>query len=239
MRKKETINLRLSQDPDLEKIIKEHEKLVETVAYKIWHKYPIIQSFIEYTDIKNAGLVGLVVAYEKWDKKLGRFSTYAYTKIWGSIMDEVRRCAPLSKDTIQSIKTFNHIERQLEQQEMRRVSPQEVMDTMRQDKRDLNSWLGVLAMYTSLGNNAQAEDILLDDKPQETPESICMKRDLLQEILRVISKMKEKRKSALIMHYFEGKPIAQIAAELGVSSPYIRREIKNALEVLRKALRET
>jgi len=70
-------------------IVEENIPLVKYVVTKVYHK-----GFgeHEYNDLVNYGVFGLIKAVEKYDVTMGlKFSTYAYQKIYYSIIDELRK----------------------------------------------------------------------------------------------------------------------------------------------------
>jgi len=71
------------------KIVEENIPLVKFVVTKVYHK-----GFgeYEYNDLVNYGVFGLIKAVERYDITMGlKFSTYAYQKIYYSIIDELRK----------------------------------------------------------------------------------------------------------------------------------------------------
>lgn len=68
-------------------IINAYTPLVESTARRIFQKKPWI---FEFQDLKQAGMIGLVNAVERYDPSRGiLFGTYAPRRIIGSIYDEI------------------------------------------------------------------------------------------------------------------------------------------------------
>src|SRR5690606_734523 len=80
---------RYKENNDLEArdfIIKSYTPLVEGTARRIFAKRPWI---FDLEDLKQAGMIGLVNAVERYDPERGiLFGTYAPMRIVGSIYDE-------------------------------------------------------------------------------------------------------------------------------------------------------
>jgi len=71
------------------KIVEENIPLVRYIVTKVYNK-----GFgeYEYNDLVNYGVFGLIKAVEKYDITKGyKFSTFAYQKIYYSIIDELRK----------------------------------------------------------------------------------------------------------------------------------------------------
>jgi len=72
-----------------QKIVLENTPLVKKVASKIFFKLPK-DSAIEFDELVNTGIIGLIKAIDRYDKEKAKFSTYAYIKIRGEILDYLR-----------------------------------------------------------------------------------------------------------------------------------------------------
>ena len=71
------------------KIVEDNIPLVKYIVKRVYNK-----GFgeYEYNDLVNYGVFGLIKAVEKYDVTMGlKFSTYAYQKIYYSIIDELRK----------------------------------------------------------------------------------------------------------------------------------------------------
>jgi len=67
--------------------------LVRSIAYRLRRRVP----HVEADELVSAGTIGLIEAVNRYDTRFGvRFSTFAYSRIEGAILDELSR---LSKAT--------------------------------------------------------------------------------------------------------------------------------------------
>lgn len=71
-----------------------------------------------------------------------------------------------------------------------------------------------------------------------TPEEACLQDDELEQLARALTNLPEQNRRALEMHRLGGKTLAQIAEQLGVSSPTAHRLVRDALVRLARALPE-
>ena len=72
-----------------ERAVLPHVPLVRSVAYSLWRR----AGCVEIDDLVSAGTIGLIEAAERYDSKRGAsFATFAYRRIRGAIIDEMRRC---------------------------------------------------------------------------------------------------------------------------------------------------
>lgn len=71
-----------------DELVATHQWLVESLAKRVIKRCP---SHIEYDDLVNAGMVGLLEAVDRYDPNLGsKFESYAHTRIMGAILDGLR-----------------------------------------------------------------------------------------------------------------------------------------------------
>ena len=98
--KKTDLPKRRSDERD--KCILEHLPLVHFLAKKLKQKLP---SNVDYDDLVSAGVVGLLYAVDRFDKKRGvKFKTYAEFRIRGAMIDELRELDILTRGRRQKVK---------------------------------------------------------------------------------------------------------------------------------------
>jgi RNA polymerase sigma factor for flagellar operon FliA len=81
-RKRKTIKLR-------NQLILEHMDLVKSIAFSVKSKYHLNN---DLEDLTSYGVFGLITAIERYNPDLKiKFSSYASSRIYGSILDELRK----------------------------------------------------------------------------------------------------------------------------------------------------
>ena len=71
---------------DINAIVKENVSLVCHLAKKIKVQY----NYPNEDDLVSAGEEALVMAAQRYDKTKGKFASYAYTCIWGAMLNELK-----------------------------------------------------------------------------------------------------------------------------------------------------
>ncbi|MGC9188467.1 MAG: sigma-70 family RNA polymerase sigma factor, partial [Sulfurihydrogenibium sp.] len=79
----------MQEHKDRNKIIQENLNLVKKVASKIYYRLPDIG--IDFDDLFQVGVIGLIKALENYNEDKGKFSTYAYIRIRGEILDFLKQ----------------------------------------------------------------------------------------------------------------------------------------------------
>ncbi|NPA52972.1 MAG: sigma-70 family RNA polymerase sigma factor [Aquificae bacterium] len=179
-----------------EELILEHLPLVKKVAAKIYHKLPDCD--LEFDDLVNTGIIGLIKAIDKYDERKAKFSTYAYIKIRGEILDFLR-----------SIE----------------VVPRSVKDKIKKEYEntdELSIPLSNTAVLVSIEKAIYDKDPtlkLIDTLVSQkiSPEEHIIKQDLKEKILKAMEKLSHKEKAVLQMIFFEERDLKYISLELGIS----------------------
>lgn len=110
-----------------------------------------------------------------------------------------------------------------------------------ENKGDFKSWIIAISKYKSIDykrrllkeNHMEYVDVIQDDLQGDTEKLVIMKENM-EEMLSLISKLKEKDKIIFMRRYFFDESIESIAKELNVN----RSVIDNRLSRGRKTLRE-
>ena len=90
-----------------EELVERHSGLVYAIANKLKKKLSIRVSL---EDIEAYGFQGLLQAYERFDSGQGEFSTYAYWRIRGAIIDGCRREGWMSHHSLRRARALEGID---------------------------------------------------------------------------------------------------------------------------------
>ena len=230
-------------DTDAKKqLIKANLKLVVTIAKKAIH-----MSNLPMTDLIQEGNMGLMVAADKFNYKLGyKFATYASWWIKQSMfkaISEQSHCMKIPVYIQETLSRFSKIKREMERETNGQVKTEDVAKRMNMsaDKIDtfLNAYSKTISIESGLENNDGKEmniaDIIEDKKASATQEVEF--EDLKSDILNVISTLKEREQEVLKMRYGlednTKKTLEEIGNIYGVTKECIRQTELRALKKMR------
>ena len=224
------------------KLINANLKLVITIAKKAIH-----MSNLPMTDLIQEGNLGLMIAAEKFNYKLGyKFATYASWWIKQSMfkaISEQSHCMKIPVYIQETLSRFSKLKHQMERENNCYVKNEDVAKRMNisSDKIDLflNAYSKTISIESSMENNNGKEmniaDILEDKKASATDNAEY--EDLNTDILNVISTLKEREQEVVKMRYgLEGdekKTLEEIGNIYGVTKECIRQTELRALKKMR------
>ena len=223
-------------------LIKANLKLVITIAKKAIH-----MSNLPMTDLIQEGNMGLMVAADKFNYKLGyKFATYASWWIKQSMfkaISEQSHCMKIPVYIQETLSRFSKIKREMERETNGQVKTEDVAKRMNisADKIDtfLNAYSKTISIESGLENNDGKEmniaDIIEDKKASATQEVEF--EDLKSDILNVISTLKEREQEVVKMRYGlednTKKTLEEIGNIYGVTKECIRQTELRALKKMR------
>lgn len=223
-------------------LIKANLKLVITIAKKAIH-----MSNLPMTDLIQEGNIGLMVAADKFNYKLGyKFATYASWWIKQSMfkaISEQSHCMKIPVYIQETLSRFSKIKREMERETNGQVKTEDVAKRMNMsaDKIDtfLNAYSKTISIESGLENNDGKEmniaDIIEDKKASATQEVEF--EDLKSDILNVISTLKEREQEVVKMRYGlednTKKTLEEIGNIYGVTKECIRQTELRALKKMR------
>ncbi len=207
--------MRLTKDQK-QRIILENTALVKKVASKIFFKLPK-DAGIEFDELVNTGIIGLIKAIDKFDSKKAQFSTYAYIKIRGEILDYLRSLHIMPRSMREKIK---------KEKEAGKDIP-------------LSNLAIMISMEKALTNeegSARLIDVMVSE--EIGPEDRAVTSQLNDKIQEAFEFLSEKERRTLQMFFFEELEPKEIARVLEVSQSRVSQIKSQAINKLKKLLKD-
>ena len=189
-----------------QKLIKANLKLVITIAKKAIH-----MSNLPMIDLIQEGNLGLMVAAEKFNYKLGyKFATYASWWIKQAMfkaISEQSHCMKIPVYIQETLSRFSKLKREMERENNCQVKNEDVAKRMNipANKIDafLNAYTKTISIESGIENNNGKEiniaDIIEDKKASATED--VEYEHLKSDILNVISTLKDREQAVVKMRY--------------------------------------
>lgn len=201
---------------NVEKLVREHEALVRRVAH---HIYSRVRSIVEFDDLLQVGLIGLIEATQRYTRHEGvSFENYAVLRVRGAIYDYLRKNSNLGRKGIETTKVVKFAQAELSQKLGREPTRQELAEAVSMTIGQLSSW--EQSLNSSYQNSLQDEydEYSMWFSTEEPPVEQLLDRGRLKEALLVALKALPQREALVLqLYYVEELNIYEIAAILEVT----------------------
>ncbi|HIC87460.1 MAG TPA: FliA/WhiG family RNA polymerase sigma factor [Aquificae bacterium] len=214
--------------------------LVKSIAYKIYKKLP--NGVVDFDELVNTGVLGLLDAIEKFDKKKGNLGTYAYIRIRGEILDFLRKLDWLPKNQREKVKELQKKFSNYYQNNEELPDEEVLADMLSTDVDNVKKLLALSEVNNMISLeeiinpelNQTLKDILPDNSL--TPEEITIKESLKKCLKEALKKLSEREQLILQLVYVEELKVEDIAKILNISISRVSQIKHQALKKLRKFL---
>lgn len=204
---------------------------VASIAHKVRAQFGIPG---ELDDLLAAGMEGLVSARNRFDASRGvRFNTFAYYRVRGAMIDQIRRMAYLPHASHRLVRTAGAADDILEAEaEAQAAAGPSNLDTAAKLQRadDVLAKLTASFVIASLGQDEKVAT--------ETPETEVVARSEATRVRRALEQLPERERALVQGYYFDGRRFDEVAGDLGISKSWASRLHAKALALLRESLEE-
>lgn len=208
----------------LEKIILDNASVIWSIAKKFYG--------VPKEDLYQAGVVGLINAYESFDKtREAKFSTYAYMYIYGEMYKLASQLAEikLSKDALRLLKMIDKAYEYLEQKMLRNPSKEELASFLEMDLDTFDKLMQYKKVFVSLDEEKDGMRDLHESTAKEERVSVDDKI-LLKESM---SALKKEERDIIRLRYFNDLTQSEIAKLLNISQVKVSRYESRTLKKMR------
>lgn len=218
--------------------ITQYLPLVKYVANRIINQIPPI---VEHSDLINYGVFGLFDAIERFDlSKKTAFKTYAMTRIYGTIYDELRQLDWVPQSVKKKIKKLENAQFELENKLGRTPTTTELINYNKINIKDYykittsKNQIDIKPLDYLLNTTDYFETIQSPDNTR--PDYIYEQKELRNTLIKAIDKLFETSRKILILHYYENIPFIKISQILNISISRISQIHLRSLHYLKTIL---
>ena len=221
-------SIRCAMGQERDRLVEDHLDLVRSIAGKL--KRGQCRN-LDIDDLVAYGCKGLLEAAGRFDARLGAsFTTFAYYRIRGAMLDWMRSMSWYSRSDLAHFRAEERAHEYLQSQaEGPAGGARDAAETLEEIAEILG---GVAAVHiTSLEAAAHATDERLAP-PDEQLQALAMQ----SRARKAMAKLPERERRMIQLYYFEGRQIDEVSREMGLSKSWGSRLHTRAVNRLREIL---
>ena len=224
-----------------EEFILSFHSLVCAIANKLKNKIP---DSVETDDLITVGMIGLIEAYDRFEKTRGiPFTAYAELRIRGAMLDMLRQQDWVPRTVRKRVRETQQFRDWFIEKNKREPSEAELaqllgIECSRLEKRmgrDIIQNLVSLEDTVSHSGSLSIGDLLASGAV--SVEEGLMHREILDLLLLEIERLSERERITVELYYFQNQSLRYIGEKLGVTESRICQIRSQAVQKLRMALR--
>jgi RNA polymerase sigma factor FliA len=219
-----------------EELIRAHMPLVGHLVRDMLTRIP---NHIHRDDLTSAGLHALVTAARSWDPTRGiPFHRFATTRIRGAILDELRSLDWATRSVRTKARTTDTTRQNLTTTLGRTPTTEELAQALGTTTTDLHQTDNDVQRATVLslqGFTTTSADELVTE-PTPGPEEMLLRREQIGYLHHAIASLPDRLQLVITEYFLNERPMADIAADLGVTESRISQLRAEALSLLKDGL---
>lgn len=226
----------ITEPADIDALVTGHIQLVGHLVRETMGRLP---GHVNRDDLTSAGLAALVQAARSFQEGRGvPFTRYASTRIRGAIIDELRGIDWASRSVRRRARQLEETRSRLSTELGRSASEAEVaaasglsVEEIAANDDDV-SRASVMSLQGF--GDTPIDDVLPTSAP--SPEDRLEHRERLGYLVDAVALLPERLRVVVEAYFFEERPMAEIAADLGVTESRVSQMRAEALVLLKDAM---
>jgi RNA polymerase sigma factor for flagellar operon FliA len=219
-----------------EELIRTHMPLVGHLVRDMLSRIP---NHIHRDDLTSGGLHALVTAARSWDPSRGiPFHRFATTRIRGAILDELRSLDWATRSVRTKARATDTTRQALTTTLGRTPSNEELAQALGTTTTDLHRTDNDVQRATVLSlqgfTTSSPDDLVTERTPG--PEDMLIRREQIGYLHHAIESLPERLHFVVSEYFLKERPMADIAADLGVTESRISQLRAEALSLLKDGL---
>jgi len=214
-----------------EEVVKLYIPLVKHIAARLAINLP---PSVDYDDLVSAGIIGLLQSIDRYDVEKGvKFETFAYMRIKGAMLDELRKLNWVPQKTMEKAKILQQAYSELEQELEGNIRDEDICRKLNITMEELKQTYRELAA-TNLVSLEEVLSVVAEE--DERPERFVEKEEVKRLLGDAIDKLPDKEKLVVALYYYEGLNLKEIASVLNLSPARVSQLHTKAILRLRGSL---
>lgn len=226
-----------------EKLLFQYLPLVKHIAGGIIGKLPASVSIDELID---AGVIGLLESIDRYDTKASvKFETYAFTRVRGAMMDELRKMDWAPRSLREKTKRLDEAHRVLAAKLGRQPSQEEIAEhleiTLEKFHQLTKEVIAVnpisfdQEIFSGSGESTNLYDVV-EERDAITPMKSLEDKELKSMVVEEIENLPKNEKLVIALYYYEELTLREIGEILNLSESRVSQIHSKVVKKLKTAL---
>lgn len=224
-----------------QRLIEANVPFVRSIAFKLKEQLP---REIEFDDLYNYGVQGLLEAAERYQRKYGvNFQTFAYYRVRGAMYDGLRAMGWLPRHEYQRLRLEEHAAQYLANLAERDAGAtaaaggdlDAAVNFEDEVRRIAEALGGVAAIFVATVGTSSEGDTAAGTEASPQLAMEAKQRDRAVEA--ALTELPERERELLRLYYYEDKPLDEVGRLMGLSKSWLSRLHARAIDLLKESLR--
>ena len=210
-------------------------KLLPMVPRIVQRVITYLKPPLSFEDLVSAGTVGLVKAAKDYDpSKQAGFKTYAYIRIKGAILDELREWSFVSANINKQIQKAQQLSREITEQTGSVPTDAELAEKLgitvnKLNKLFENARAQHFISIDGLQENAYCLGDILESTNTATPDDQIEHSELIEQLTKAIQQLPKKQKQVILFYYQQHLTMKQTAEVFNITESRVSQLHASAL----------
>jgi RNA polymerase sigma factor for flagellar operon FliA len=223
---------------DRDRLILAHLPLLHHIVGRMTWDSP---GRVDREDLFGFGMLGLIAAADSWEPERGlKFSTYAFPRIRGAILDELRRMDFLPRGRRERVRALDRAVAELEQELGVPPTPEEIAARLDVDEGEVDEILHSARLTGTVSlDDGPSDDLasMLADPSSDDPEGSAEWGEMKSLLVRSIAALPSQEQTVITLYYAEELLLRDIGDILGVSESRVSQIHSRALYLLNRGMK--
>ncbi|MEV8506190.1 sigma-70 family RNA polymerase sigma factor [Actinoplanes sp. NPDC051475] len=219
-----------------EDTVRAHMPLVGHLVREMLARVP---AHVNRDDLLSAGYAALVAAARGFDDSRGvPFARFAAARVRGALLDELRGLDWASRSVRQRARRTDSARQELTAELGRTPTVAEVAERLGCSAEDIaaaDDDVQRAVVFSLQGFATAAADDMVTE-PSAGPEEMLIRRERLGYLRHAVDVLPDRLRAVIVGYFFEERPMAQIATDLGVTESRVSQLRAEALSLLKDGL---
>ncbi|UDQ96636.1 FliA/WhiG family RNA polymerase sigma factor [Lentisphaerota bacterium WC36G] len=197
-------------------------------------------STFEFEDLVNTGVLGLHNAIKNYTpQENSAFSTFAYKRVRGAILDELRKLDKLTRTQRGNYRKIRNAINEISAEKRRPAKDLEIAEKTGFTVAEVDYYIELNSKQVQLDEefaDGLSYSETLADSSVKTPEETTHNLLAIEALKQHIYKLNEREQKILYLRHFEELSVKEIAQVLGISEGRISQIYKKVLLKLRSMM---